>query len=119
MTGELVTIRYKEPTGRKNQFGQEVCEEVSLEVGNVLVQPVDTQDDGNRGESNRPDGAAVKYRLLFPKLFVYSHDIGILRGAVVEVRGKDYDIIGEPGAFDAENCPTEWCLSLYAGRIDG
>ena len=114
--GETVILRYQGAETDKDAFGSPVYTEIEQEVGGVLVQPVDTQDDP---DSNRPDGITIRYRLLFPKLFVYGINPEIFRGAETVVRGKVFRVIGEPGYYDAENCPTEWAMSVYVGAADG
>lgn len=116
MKGEAVTLVYRGRAIGKDAFGGDVCEDTVQEVKNVLVQPADTSDDPG---SNRPDGIRTKWRLIFPKLFVYGIDLEIFRGASVIVRGKEYKVIGSPGSFDADNCPTDWCMGVYVEDIDG
>ena len=113
MNGETVKLVCRQAAGR-DPFNNEVFEECETEVENVLVQPAGTQDDT---DSNRPEGIKAKYLLLFPKAFAYGS--GSLRGTKIEVRGKRYKVIGDPGCYDGKNCPTDWCMPVHVGDIDG
>jgi len=115
MKGETVTLIYP-GDGGKDDFKNDVHTGIPQDVSNVLVQTANTQNDT---DSNRPNGTRAQYRLMFPKLFVYGIDPDIFRGATVIVREKPYKVIGNPGYYDDENCPTEWCMSVYVEAIDG
>lgn len=92
-------------------FGRPTTSEVVQEVENVLVCPGASSDVF---ESNRPDGASVKYTLHFPKTFS-----GDLEGAKVEVRGNWYDVVGRPDHYTMENTPGDWWMTVEAGGVNG
>jgi hypothetical protein len=119
MKGETVTLKYNGSVIGKDDFNKDIHEPIEQEVSNVLIAPADNADYGNRGESNRPDAVEAKYRLMFPKLYVYGVDIEIFRGATIVVRGKEYKVVGKPGYFDDDNCPTDWCMVVLVGEVDG
>ena len=119
MKGESVVLKYNGSVIGKDAFGKDIHEPLEQTVDNVLVQPSEVANYSNRGETNRPDAVEAKYRLMFPKLFVYGIDPEIFRGATIVVRGIEYEVIGKPGYYDTENCPTDWCMAVMVGEVDG
>jgi hypothetical protein len=116
MTGERVTIIYKGQQTGEDELRADIEEEISCEVDNVLVQPGSGQDNK---ESVRPDGVEILYTLMFPKLFVYGVSAEIFRDATVIVRDQACKVVGSPDYFAAENCPTDWAISVDVRRVEG
>lgn len=114
MMGEVVILKYRDET-KSDPFGQPEYREYEDVINNVLVSPA-TEDDI---ESNRPEGIEVIYTLSIPKVYAYENDIEKFRKAKIEVRGRDYVVVGQPSYFDEVNCPTEWCMSVKVARVDG
>lgn len=110
MMGETVLVEDKAEVD-KDPFGKPIVESTFREVDNVLVAPGDTDDVT---DSNRPDGAEVKYTLYFPKTFD-EH----LENRRIQVRGETLDVIGAPDHFDANNCPTDWWMVVKVGTVHG
>lgn len=80
------------------------------EAENVVVAPGATSDL----DASRPDGVAVAYTLCFPKSYG-----GGLRGCSVEVRGGEYEVVGDPQRYAPENTPGDWNLTAEVARVDG
>ena len=80
------------------------------EVANVLVAPGATSDL----DSSRPEGVTVSLTLCFPKSYA-----GDLKGCAVVVRGKPYEVVGDPIRYVEENTPGDWNLTVEARRVDG
>ncbi|MCL2492510.1 MAG: hypothetical protein FWF33_00500 [Clostridiales bacterium] len=119
MTGETVTVIYKDGAAGADAFNQEQREPITAQVSNVLVQPLDGADLAGVQDSNRPDGTRARLKLFFPKAYVYEIDPGIFRGAEIEVRGKRYKVIGKPGYYDKAACPTDWCMAVNVEAVNG
>ena len=105
------TVRVKRRTVTFDEHMEQVESWEAIEVANVLVAPGSTSDVQ---ASDRPDGTIAAYTLGFPKTFS-----GSLRGAVVEIRGRDWRVIGDPQPNQMENCPTQWWLTAQVEAIDG
>lgn len=110
MKGEIVTVWLKEQSG-KDILGNPLYEKVPTEVDNVLVAPGEVDDII---DSTRPDGSEVHYTLCFPKDFE-----GDLENAEVEVRGERLEVVGKPGYYDADLCPTAWNMIVKVGTTHG
>jgi hypothetical protein len=77
----------------------------------ALVSPGSTGDlDG----SIRPDGVEVVYQLHWPK-----SDTRSLKGKRVEVRGVQYEVIGDPTAYTAANTPGDWNRPVQVKAVSG
>lgn len=110
MIGELVTVVRRVQSG-EDAHGEPVYTEESEDVVDVLVAPgprVDIPD------TERPAGVVVAFNLHFPKAFT-----GSLRGALVEVRGERFEVIGDPRPYTLENTPTRWATPVEVRRADG
>lgn len=81
------------------------------EVENVLVQPAGTS--GVTADA-RPDGTRSRLTLHFPRGFSAT-----LRGCRVVVRGRTYEVVGDPAPYEAANCPGPWWYEAEAARVDG
>lgn len=110
MRGETVYVEDVLETGA-DPFGNPLFERFERAVDNVLVAPGDTEDVI---ESNRPDGAEVRYTCYFPKTFDE-----VLENRRVKVRGEWLDVIGSPDHFDKLNCPTDWWEVVKVGGVHG
>ncbi len=110
MKGETVIVERRAEAGT-DDLNNPIYETTSSEVSNVLVCPGSTSDVIG---SIRPDGAEVTYTLHFPKTFS-----GSLRGCRISVRGEWFSVIGDPKPYTLENCPTEWCMPVEVGVVNG
>lgn len=110
MRGETVIVETKSLAGR-DSFNAPLYSTEQAEVENVLCAPTVSDDVI---DSNRPDGAEVKYTLYFPKTFD-----GSLEGCRVNVRGQWLSVIGSPDHFDLKTCPTDWWMVVKVGAIHG
>ncbi len=110
MKGEVVTVESRIRVG-VDDLNSPVYEAHCSDVGNVLVVPGASSDVEG---SIRPDGVKVSYTLHFPKTFS-----GSLRGCRVKVRGEWFSVIGDPKPYTIENCPTEWCMPVEVGVVNG
>ena len=80
-------------------------------VPNVLVSPASTDD---LEAIARPEGDTVALALHFPKTYTAS-----LRGSLVEVRGRRYEIQGDPQSYMDENTPGAWNRPVTATLVEG
>lgn len=110
MKGETVIVERRAEAGT-DDLNNPTYETTSSEVSNVLVCPGSTSDVIG---SIRPDGAEVTYTLHFPKTFS-----GSLRGCRISVRGEWFSVIGDPKPYALESCPTEWCMPVEVGVVNG
>lgn len=110
MRGETVIVDIKSPSGR-DAFNALTYEPQQIEVSNVLCAPASSDDVL---DSNRPDGAEVRYTLYFPKTFEQQ-----LENTRVNVRGEWLNVIGSPNHFDASVCPTDWWMVAKVGIVHG
>lgn len=89
----------------------EVTEETeTLSNADVLVCPTSTEDLG----ASRPNGDEIVYNLHFKKGWSVP-----LRGAIIEVRGERFRVVGDPQMLTVENCPTPFNLKVKVVRDDG
>lgn len=86
------------------------CDDSREVVENVVVAPSATADL----DSSRPEGVKVAYTLCFPKAYA-----GELKGCCVEVRGTEYDVVGDPQRYTPENVPGDWNMTVEVTRTDG
>lgn len=105
---ETVIVKRRSQNG-VNQIGEPVWEYESQNVAGVLVAPATTSDVH---DNHRFDGVRVTYTLYFPDTFTSK-----LRGAMVTVRGVDYQVVGDPDRF--RDTPTRWNMVVTVGRVDG
>jgi hypothetical protein len=108
--GTDVTLTSRAVASR-DEMGEPVFAVTTTTVGNVLWHEASTEDID---ESNRMFGVTCDLSLDFPKAYT-----GSLEGAVVEVRGKSYRILGDPAGYMPENTPTPWNRRALAVRSDG
>lgn len=107
--GEPVTV--VRPSPSKDDLGEPVWgEPVRTAVPDVLVTPGATADMG----ASRPNGATVAFTLGFPKTFREP-----LRGCSVEVRGRAYEVVGDPQPLTPENVPGPYNYTVEVTRSDG
>ena len=85
-----------------------------IRVDDVVVNPSTTTYD--RTADGHPEAIECDLTLCFPRWF--DED---LRGAVVTVRGVDYDVVGAPVRYTDENLPPgcPWNLTAKVVRHDG
>lgn len=107
--GEPVTVLT--PSTTYDEHGDEVMTWDREVVGNVLVAPGSTADVE---DSTRPHGTRAVFTLGFPKVFDKR-----LRGCRVEVRGREYAVIGDPQPNTLANCPTQWWYTAEVEDVDG
>lgn len=110
MIGETVTVHT--PQWGTDAAGNDVVTSWSTQaVSDVLVAPGPRNDIV---ETNRPHGVEVRFTLHFPKSYNSN-----LRGCKVTVRGRDYQVIGDPQPYTLENTPTRWWLPVEVVDVDG
>lgn len=115
ISGEPVTVLSPVSAG-EDEYGQPVREWLEAPVDDVLVCGPSTEDIGSglRTDSGRPDGDAVSLTLHFPKAFTAP-----LRGCRVALRGKTFDVLGDPIALTAANVPGRWDRAVPVRLVEG
>lgn len=111
ITGETVLIELKEE-GPADAIGDPTVTTSTITVDNVIVGPGSTN---NLTDSIRPDGVIADYTLHLPKGYE-TYDLSGLR---VQVRGKWFDVIGNPGYYTPDNAPGNWDYPVEVKRCDG
>lgn len=109
MIGEVVAVLRPVAAG-SDPFGAPVRSWGREEVPDVLVAVGATSDLS----ADRPEGVRVAYTLAFPKPYAAS-----LRGCRAEVRGEEFDVVGDPRPCSGGNCPTRWWMRAEVARTDG
>lgn len=109
MRGQTVTVRRPAP-GEIGEDGEVSATWRAEQVADVLIAAGATND---ALETSRPDGTVVAYTLAFPKSYAAS-----LRGALVEIGGESFAVVGDPRPHPA-NCPTRWNRTVEVTRADG
>lgn len=110
IVGETVKVSIIKEIG-KDAFNAPIYETEWISVDDVLVVPGSTK---NLIDSNRQFGSRVVYTLHFPKVFN-----GSLRGSLVEVRGEQFRVIGDPKPYQTWNCPTRWNMPVEVENVEG
>jgi len=111
ISGEMVTVFAYAEVGRDDMNTPIYAWAPEQTVGNVLVGPSSTDDlDG----STRPEGVEVVLALHWPKTYT-----GSLRGKLVEVRGTQYAVVGDPQPYTAANTPGAWNRPCYLTLTEG
>lgn len=87
-----------------------------MNVPDVVVSPTNTTSKPHEGDHR--DGVSVSFRLALPADFDYD-----LHGAMIEIRGKLYDVIGDPQRYTPDDLPDygqwPWNLKVEVCRHDG
>ena len=96
ISGEPVTVLSPVSAG-EDEYGQLVCGPSTEDIG-----------------SGRPDGDTVSLTLHFPKAFAAP-----LRGCRVALRGKTFDVLGDPVALTAANVPGRWDRAVPVRLVEG
>lgn len=96
--GEPVIVTRREITGQ-NDYNEPIFTSSKDTVADVLVAPAGSKDL----EAARALGYTVDLVLHFPKSYTKS-----LAGALVEVRGDTYEVIGDPAAYTPQNVQGKW-----------
>lgn len=65
-------------------------------------------------DATHPSGITVAYTVHLPKGWDRP-----LRGATVAIRGEDYEVVGDPVPYTAENVPGRFSLPVEVTRSDG
>lgn len=106
-TEDVTVIR---PSADRDSLGEPTYGDPEREeVAGCIVQPGATSDL----DASRPDGATVA-------LTVYMRDPGRpLRGCLVEVRGREYEVVGDPRPSTAANVPGGRNLTVEVSATDG
>lgn len=98
--GEQVKAYLLVGTKTDNVYGSDGAEYEPVEVNNVLVAPTATTDiEGNQ----RLAGDSTTLSFYLPKEFTES-----LRGALIELDGRRYEIQGDPVPYPSDLTPGEW-----------
>ncbi len=109
ISGETVVVIWRETVYDHLSEPVETIE-TREEVAGVVVAPGTTTDL----DASRPKGVEVDFTLCFPKTFT-----GELRGCAVDVRGVEYEVVGNPQRYMEANTPGEWNLTVEVRRVDG
>lgn len=64
--------------------------------------------------TNRPDGVEVAFTVHFPKTWTAP-----LAGALVEIDGAAYRVVGDPQEWMSQNTPGPWNRAVMVERVDG
>lgn len=107
---ETVRIIRHEPTGEADAYGAPITETVEEQVEGVLVAP---GADADLGE-DRPEGVEIKWTLYVPKTY-----LGDLERCEVEVRGELCRVVGKPGWYAPDWCPTGWNRTVGLEAVHG
>ncbi len=99
LKGVTVTLLIKEE-GEKDEFNHPTVIENAVEVENVLVSPVSSDDVLN---TTSLDGRKIFYTLAIPK-----GDENTWKNANVEFYGRKWRVVGIPLMGIEENIPLEW-----------
>lgn len=113
--GERVTVSTPSVAG-EDAYGQPVKEWADEEVADVLVCEPSTSDLGSGLQSDlgRPEGDSVSLTLHFPKTYTAS-----LRGCRVTLRGRTYEVLGDPVALTGANVPGAWDRAAPVRLVEG
>ena len=108
--GAAVTVR--RPTVRVGEDGFRRTEWADEEVAGVLLCPGPTQSAGAVGE---PDRVSAGLTAHFPKGYAAS-----LRGCRVRLAdGSEWDVQGDPRAYDDAMTPGPWDREVSLSRVEG
>lgn len=99
LKGVTVTLLIKEE-GEKDEFNHPTVIENAVEVENVLVSPVSSDDVLN---TTSLDGRKIVYTLAIPK-----GDENTWENANVEFYGRKWRVVGIPLMGIEENIPLGW-----------
>ena len=105
--GERVTVSTPSVAG-EDAYGQLVKEWADAQVADVLVCEPSTSDLG------RPEGDSVSLTLHFPKTYTASP-----RGCRVTLRGRTYEVLGDPVALTGANVPGAWDRAAPVRLVEG
>lgn len=106
--GETVTVIA--PNEEYDRFGEPVdSDPVETDVLCVVCPGATTDFD-----ATRPDGIDVAYTVHFPKTWTDS-----LRGCKVRVRGREYEVVGDPQAYTTANTPGLYNRPCEVKYADG
>lgn len=109
LRGETVTVI--RPNVTNDDLGEPIYgKPLRVDVSGVLVAPGSTA----ALDATRPNGVTVYFSLGFPKTFKES-----LRGCSVVVRGREYQVIGDPQPYTPENIPGPYNYTVEVTRTDG
>lgn len=100
------TIAYTDAYGEANMEWH-----LAENVENVLVAPGSTAD---LEPGMHPDGDTTLLALHFPKSFTED-----LRGTRVFVRGKTWEVIGDPQPYTDQNVPGAWNRPVTVRLVEG
>lgn len=109
LEGQTVVVELASATAT-DPFGNPVKTFETLEVENVLAQPVSTDDLG----PERPNGITIDVRFFFPKTF--DRD---LTGARITWGGHTFNVLGTPLQLPPDLTPGIWGLKAEGAKTDG
>lgn len=115
LRGEAVTVLTPTQAG-EDEYGQAVKSWASQEVADVLVCEPSTTDlgAGLQTDARRPEGDSVSLTLHFPKAYAAS-----LRGCRVGLRGRTFEVLGDPVALTEGNVPGRWNRAVPVRLVEG
>lgn len=109
--GERVTL-FAQVKGAEDSYGVPSVEwRAQSVVENVLVAPSGTAD---LEPGMHADGDSTLLDLHFPKTFTES-----LRGMRIVVRGKTWQVIGDPQSYSDQNVPGAWNRPAKVRLVEG
>lgn len=94
-------------------YGHPTYESTWEEVRDVLVCPT-TGEVAARTLENRESETRSSFTIHFPKGWYRP-----LRGLKVRLRGRLFNVIGEPDHFTLENTPGRWWMPVSVVEVDG
>lgn len=108
--GERVVVEQKEKIG-VDDFGADIFKTSEIPTENVVVIPGATSSEK---APSHPNAVSVVYTLHFPATWA-----GSLRGLRILVRGKWYDVVGDPQPYKNTCMHLKWNMPVEVVRHDG
>lgn len=115
LVGETVVV-IRHDVVKLDRYNNRMTADSRTPVRNVLVDRPTTSDiNGSRlGATDRPNGDRIAFTLHFPKDYTAS-----LRGCSVVVRGKTYNVVGDPQPYMDKLTPGRWNRPVEVEVVDG
>lgn len=107
--GVTVTL-YERVAAGKDDFNKTIYDERPVEITNVLIEPVSSEDVINERNLS---GVNIVYRLAIPK-----GDAHEWRGCRVRLFEEDFEVVGEPVRGIEANIPLEWNSKVVVKRYE-
>lgn len=107
--GIKIILFNKIKTG-ENPFGEDIYKEVEIEVDNVLISPIQTEDVINQLDLT---GRKAVYTLAIPK-----GDKNTWENQTVKFFGEKWKVIGKPLQGIEELIPLDWNKKVMVERYE-